>query len=57
VQRTQTRVTFDTTAAWPVWSPDGRRLVYTRITDGTTSFTGHLYSVPADGSGAPEAFL
>jgi serine/threonine-protein kinase len=57
VQRTQTRVTFDTTAAWPVWSPDGRRLVYTRITDGTTGFTGHLYSVPADGSGAPEAFL
>ena len=53
-QHTQTRVTFDTSATWPVWSPDGRRIVYTRFTDGTNGFTGRLYWVPADGSGAPQ---
>ena len=56
-QRTQTRVTFDTTAAWPVWSPDGRRIVYTRFTDGNGSFAGQLYSIPADGSGAAQPLL
>jgi serine/threonine-protein kinase len=54
MQGTQTRVTFDTTAQWPVWSPDGRRIVYTRYVDGAT---GHLYSVLADGSGTPEPIL
>jgi Tol biopolymer transport system component len=54
VQRTQTRVTFDTTAAWPVWSPDGRRIVYTRFTEGSGAFPGQLYWVPADGSGSPQ---
>jgi eukaryotic-like serine/threonine-protein kinase len=57
LQRTQTRVTFDTTAAWPVWSPDSRRIVYTRFTEGNTNYTGHLYSILADGSGSPEAIL
>ena len=53
VQRTQTRVTFDTTAAWPAWSPDGRRLVYSQ----TKSGNGSLFMVPADGSGAPEPLM
>ncbi|MGH3382386.1 MAG: TolB family protein, partial [Gemmatimonadales bacterium] len=57
IQRTQTRVTFDTTAAWPVWSPDGRRIVYTRFTDGNDKFPGQLYSIPADGSGAAQPLL
>ena len=57
IQHTQTRMTFDTTAAWPVWSPDGRRIVYTRFTEGNTSFPGQLYSIPADGSGAPEQIM
>jgi len=53
IQRTQTRVTFDTTALWPIWSPDGRRIVYTGAVNGSSSFEGHLFSVPADGSGSP----
>jgi Tol biopolymer transport system component len=57
VQHTQTRVTFDTSAAWPLWSPDGRRLVYTRFTEGTNGFPGQLYSVPADGSGSPQPLV
>jgi serine/threonine-protein kinase len=52
-QGTQTRVTFDTAAAWPVWSPDGRRIVYTRFSEGTDKLTGHLYVTPTDGSGSP----
>ncbi len=57
LQRTQTRVTFDTTAAWPVWSPDSRRIVYTRFTEGSNGFPGQLYSLPADGSGTAEPLL
>ena len=53
VQHTQTRVTFDTTAAWMNWSPDGRRIVFTRFTGGSAAFDGQLYSVPADGGSAP----
>ncbi|HUF35570.1 MAG TPA: hypothetical protein VMN37_06445, partial [Gemmatimonadales bacterium] len=56
-QRTETRVTFDTTAAWPIWSPDGRRIVYTRFTEGTGAFPGQLYWVPADGSGSPQPLV
>jgi serine/threonine-protein kinase len=55
LQHTQTRVTFDTTAAWPVWSPDGREIVYTRFPGGTNTFEARLYVVPADGSGSPRA--
>jgi Tol biopolymer transport system component/tRNA A-37 threonylcarbamoyl transferase component Bud32 len=57
VQHTQTRVTFDTAATWPVWSPDGRRIVYTRFTNGTTNFPARLYWVPADGSGSPQPLV
>lgn len=56
-QKTQTRVTFDTTAGWPLWSPDGRRIVYTRFTGGSNDFPGQLYWVPADGSGSPQALV
>jgi serine/threonine-protein kinase len=55
LQHTQTRVTFDTTATWPVWSPDSREIVYTRYVNGTNNFLGRLYVIPADGSGAPRA--
>jgi Tol biopolymer transport system component len=55
VQHTQTRVTFDTTATWPVWSPDSREIVYSRFVDGTNNFPARLYVLPADGSGAPRA--
>jgi serine/threonine-protein kinase len=49
VQHTRTRLTFDTTAGWPVWSPDGRHVAYQR--------GNAIYWVPADGSGAPEPLL
>jgi tRNA A-37 threonylcarbamoyl transferase component Bud32 len=59
VQHTESRVTFDTTAAWPVWSPDSRRLAYTRFTQasGAPVPDGRLTLVPADGSGAPQALM
>jgi eukaryotic-like serine/threonine-protein kinase len=40
-----TRLTFDSNNNSPVWSPDGRRLVYA---------AGNLYTIDADGSGQPE---
>jgi Tol biopolymer transport system component len=49
VQRTRTRLTFDTTASWPVWTPDGRRIAYRRSLA--------IYWVPADGSGTPESLV
>jgi serine/threonine-protein kinase len=53
VQHTQTRVTFDTTALWPLWSPDGRGIVYTSFPKGQASFDAQLFIAPADGSGSP----
>jgi Tol biopolymer transport system component len=53
VQHTRTRVTFDTTAGQPLWSPDGRRIAYSRYIEGTLAFPAPIYWVPADGSGAP----
>jgi Tol biopolymer transport system component len=49
VQHTRTRLTFDTTAAWPAWSRDGRRVAYQR--------GSAIYWVPADGSGAPDSLV
>jgi serine/threonine-protein kinase len=49
VQHTRTRLTFDTTAAWPAWSPDGRRVAFQRGTS--------IYWVPSDGSGAPDSLF
>jgi hypothetical protein len=47
---TNSRITFDGTARSPLWSPDGKRIVY-------YSETGRqrgVYSTLADGSGKPE---
>jgi serine/threonine-protein kinase len=57
VQGTQTRLTFDTSAGWPLWSPDGRRIVYSRFLDGSGGFRGQLFQLPADGSGTPEPLM
>ena len=57
-QHTRTRLTFDTTAQWPLWTPDSRRIAYTRYPNGVSSpETGSIYWVPADGSGAPESLM
>jgi Tol biopolymer transport system component len=53
-QHTQTRVTFDTSSAYPLWSPDGKRIVYTKYVNGLGQFEGHMFSSPADGTGSPE---
>jgi Tol biopolymer transport system component len=52
-QHTQSRVSFDSTASGPVWSPDGKRIAYTTFATGRTS----VKIVPADGSGAPQVLL
>ena len=53
-QRTRTRLTFDTTASWPVWTRDGRRVAYARDVNGSVA---SIHWVPADGSGAPEPLV
>jgi serine/threonine-protein kinase len=52
---TSTRLTFDQADQnlTAIWSPDGRRIVYTGAKDGKTG----IYSVPADGSGQPELVI
>ncbi|MFI5279602.1 MAG: protein kinase [Gemmatimonadales bacterium] len=56
-QHTRTRLTFDTTANLPVWSPDGRRIAYARYPGGVSDFaaTTRMAWVAADGSGAPDS--
>jgi serine/threonine-protein kinase len=44
-----TRLTFDE-GNWPVWSPDGKRLVYGASTGGVNN----LYAIAVDGGGKPE---
>ncbi len=53
-QHTRTRVTFDTTVFAPVWTPDGRYIVYAKGIPGSAA---HIYRVIADGSGTPESLL
>lgn len=49
-----TRLTFDPANEFaPVWSPDGRRIVYTNFAAGP----GDLYLTLANGTGAPEVLL
>jgi Tol biopolymer transport system component len=45
----QTRLTVDTTAwsGWPAWSPDGRRIAFTRSSNGD----GQIVVMNADGTG------
>jgi tRNA A-37 threonylcarbamoyl transferase component Bud32 len=57
VQHTRTRVTFDTTAGWPLWTPDGQRIAYTHFPDGSRGHKGNISWVPADGSGPPESLV
>jgi eukaryotic-like serine/threonine-protein kinase len=45
-----TRLTFEGVNSWPLWSPDGKRLVY----GGSTGGVANLYTINADGSGKPE---
>ena len=45
-----TRLTFEGNNSSPVWSPDGKRVVFSADTHGTPN----LYVVNADGSGKPE---
>jgi serine/threonine-protein kinase len=52
-QHTRTRLTFDQTGHRPIWTPDGRRIVYSR---GQFSL-GDLYWIPADGTGPAESLL
>ena len=48
-QRTWSRLTTDGISNRPVWTPDGRRLVYSSNDD--------LWWIAADGSGRPESLL
>jgi serine/threonine-protein kinase len=52
-QHTRTRLTFDTSASWPVWMRDGRRIAFAR----TANPGLQIWWVPADGSGAPESLV
>ena len=50
-----TRITFGGSNAAPVWTPDGKRLIYTFGVP--TGLRGELRSVPADSSGSPATIL
>ena len=50
---TPTRLTFGGTNDDPIWTPDGRTIVYGGNKDGKPG----LYKVPADGSGQPQLIL
>jgi Tol biopolymer transport system component len=53
VRGTTSRLTFDQANMSPVWTPDGRRLIYTSASS-AVSPRGALASVATDGSGQPE---
>ena len=48
-QRSLSRLTTDSRSGWPIWMPDGRKLVYASTVD--------LWWTDADGGGAPSALL
>ncbi len=54
LQKTNTRLTFDSTGGWPLWSADGRSIAYTRWPNGSGTMPGMIAITPADGSGPPE---
>jgi eukaryotic-like serine/threonine-protein kinase len=45
-----TKLTSDGTAQYPIWSPDGRRILYGSAKGGKFG----IYSIAADGSGSPQ---
>jgi eukaryotic-like serine/threonine-protein kinase len=53
VRRTPTRLTFEGTNSFPIWSPDGRWIAFS----GTIAQKPGLYRVAADASGKPELLL
>ncbi|HEY1339466.1 MAG TPA: protein kinase [Bryobacteraceae bacterium] len=52
-RRTQTRLTFEGSNEYPIWSPDGRRIAFGAAVANKTG----LYTVAADGSGKAELLL
>ena len=50
VRRTPTRLTFEGTNSFPIWTPDGRWITFLGIRNGKSA----LYRVLADASGKPE---
>ena len=48
-----TRATFDGASAAPMWTPDGKRLVFSSTKDGRRE----IYWQPADGTGQPERLV
>jgi len=50
VRGTTTRITNEGTASHPIWSPDGRRILYQSMTEGKFG----IYAAAADGSGSRE---
>jgi protein kinase-like protein/WD40 repeat protein len=50
-RETLTRLTFEAEAASPTWSPDGKRLAFSRYGGGEVP---HMYVMPIDGNGMPE---
>jgi hypothetical protein len=53
-RQTLTRLTFDPGIdRQPIWTPDGRRIVYSSQREGTTG-PGNIFWQPADGTGTPE---
>jgi eukaryotic-like serine/threonine-protein kinase len=47
---TATRLTTCGNAEWPIWSPDGRRVLFSTVPP-------KIVAVPADGGGGPETIL
>jgi len=56
-QHTRTRVTFDTADAAPQWTPDGRRVAYTKYPQGVSGQSGPIFTTAVDGSAAPESLV
>ncbi len=52
-RHTLTRLTFGGANSDPIWTPDGRQIVYYSSGQGTNG----IYRVPADGSGKPELLV
>ena len=52
-RHSRTRLTFDQAARRPIWTPDGRHIVYSRGQIGDAD----LYWIPADGTASAESLL